>query len=165
MKRKTKTKPNSCMASGWSQLLPCPERGWSSWMCRTEMPFPCHIACWHLLFRRQLLPNSSLCPTLLCQPLTAGTEGAGKQGSLGWCALHARYVPNLGQSCTPRHCAVLLDEWRVGMATTCTVCLCFSVHFAIFQGQLLLEVDFLFFSGGGEINYHPRFYCCPEDQK
>lgn len=42
---------------------------------------------------------------------------------------------------------MLLDEWRVGTATTCTVCLCFSVHFAIFQGQLLLEVDFYFFGG------------------
>lgn len=119
-------------------------------MCRTEMPFPCHIACWHLLFgrQRQLLPNSSLCPTLLCQPLISATEGVGKQGSLGCCALHARCAPNLGQSCTPRHCIVLLDEWRVGTTTTRSVHLCYCVHFAIFQGQLLLEVDFLFFSGG-----------------
>lgn len=79
---------------------------------------------------------------------------------------------NLGKSRLPQHAlhAAPFDEWRAGVAAALAVYLCcciHRIHFAIFQGKLLFEVDFLFFffSEGGEINYHPRFCCCPEDQK
>lgn len=57
---------------------------------------------------------------------------------------------NLGKSRLPQHAlhAAPFDEWRAGAAAALAVYLCcciHRIHFAIFQGKLLFEVDFLFF--------------------